>query len=72
MSFKEMHIRILLLQLLSSWKIGSKEEELTTRHRIVNKLIWLTGTSRNALLVVVCGLLGWGLQDKLPLRLIGM
>ncbi|XP_020282601.1 sodium-independent sulfate anion transporter [Pseudomyrmex gracilis] len=62
---------LLGLRLLSSWKIGSKEEELTTRHRIVNKLIWLTGTSRNALLVVVCGLLGWGLQDKLPLRLIG-
>lgn len=62
-----------ILQLLSSWKIGPKEDELlTTKHQIVNKLIWLTGTSRNALLVILCGLLGWGLQDKLPLRLIGM
>lgn len=60
------------LQLLASVQIGPKAEELrTTRHRVVNKIIWLIGTSRNALLVVICGLLGWRLQNQLPVRLIG-
>lgn len=61
------------LQLLAACKIGPDKEELrTTKHRIMNKFIWLIGTSRNALLVVVCGLLGWSFQDKSPVKLIGM
>ncbi|EZA51469.1 Sodium-independent sulfate anion transporter [Ooceraea biroi] len=57
---------------LSSCKIGPKEEEFhTTKHRVVNKFIWLIGTSRNALLVVLCGLLGWSFHENSPVRLIG-
>ncbi|CAL1675363.1 unnamed protein product [Lasius platythorax] len=63
---------LLILRLLAACKIGPDKEELrTTKHRIVNKLIWLIGTSRNALLVVICGLLGWSFQDKSPVKLIG-
>lgn len=63
---------LLILRLLASCKIGPKREELhTTKHRVVNKIIWLIGTSRNALLVVICGLLGWSFQDNPPVRLIG-
>ncbi|KAL6255982.1 hypothetical protein P5V15_013218 [Pogonomyrmex californicus] len=63
---------LLILRLLASCKIGPKREELhTTKHRVVNKIIWLIGTSRNALLVVICGLLGWSFHDKSPVRLIG-
>jgi len=58
--------------MFASCKIGPKEEEFrTTKHRVVNKVIWLIGTSRNALLVVLCGLLGWSFQDNSPIRLIG-
>ncbi|XP_011689517.1 PREDICTED: sodium-independent sulfate anion transporter [Wasmannia auropunctata] len=63
---------LLILRLLASWKIGPKKEELrTTKHRVVNKIIWLISTSRNALLVVICGLLGWSFHDNSPVRLIG-
>ncbi|XP_026830710.1 sodium-independent sulfate anion transporter isoform X2 [Ooceraea biroi] len=63
---------LLLLRLLASCKIGPKEEEFhTTKHRVVNKFIWLIGTSRNALLVVLCGLLGWSFHENSPVRLIG-
>lgn len=60
------------LQLLASVQIGPKEELRTTRHRIVNKIIWLIGTSRNAFLVVICGFLGWRLHNQLPVKLIGI
>ncbi|KAL0123341.1 hypothetical protein PUN28_005701 [Cardiocondyla obscurior] len=63
---------LLILRLLASYKIGPKKEELrTTKHHVVNKIIWLIGTSRNALLVVICGILGWSFQDNSPVRLIG-
>ncbi|XP_011878239.1 PREDICTED: sodium-independent sulfate anion transporter isoform X2 [Vollenhovia emeryi] len=63
---------LLILRLLASCKIGPKKEELhTAKHRVVNKIIWLIGTSRNALLVVICGLLGWHFQENSPVRLIG-
>ncbi|XP_012530360.1 sodium-independent sulfate anion transporter isoform X1 [Monomorium pharaonis] len=63
---------LLILRLLASCKIGPKKEEFhTTKHRVVNKIIWLIGTSRNALLVVICGLVGWSFQDNSPVRLIG-
>ncbi|XP_071644211.1 sodium-independent sulfate anion transporter isoform X1 [Temnothorax longispinosus] len=63
---------LLILRLLASCKIGPKKEEHhTTKHRVVNKIIWLIGTSRNALLVVICGLLGWSFQNNSPVRLIG-
>ncbi|XP_025992190.1 sodium-independent sulfate anion transporter isoform X2 [Solenopsis invicta] len=63
---------LLILRLLASCKIGPKKEELqTTKHRVANKIIWLIGTSRNALLVVICGVLGWNFQNNSPVRLIG-
>ncbi|XP_012234020.1 sodium-independent sulfate anion transporter isoform X2 [Linepithema humile] len=63
---------LLILRLLASVQIGPHDEELrTTRHRVVNKIFWLIGTSRNAFLVVICGFLGWRLHNQLPVRLIG-
>lgn len=53
-------------------RIGPKDDELhTTRHKIVNKLLWLTGTSRNAILVIVCGVLGYSFTTNSPFQLIG-
>ncbi|KAL2711868.1 sodium-independent sulfate anion transporter isoform X1 [Vespula squamosa] len=51
---------LLILRMISSFTIGPDNEELRTKkQRIINTLIWLTCTSRNALLVIVCGLLGY-------------
>ncbi|XP_031838576.1 epidermal stripes and patches isoform X2 [Nomia melanderi] len=63
---------LLLLRLLASYKIGPKDEESqTSKYRIINKVIWLIGTSRNALLVILCGLLGYSFSGKSPFKLIG-
>ncbi|XP_018345354.1 PREDICTED: sodium-independent sulfate anion transporter [Trachymyrmex septentrionalis] len=63
---------LLILRLLGTFKIGpEKEELLTTKHRVVKKIIWLISTSRNAILVVICGLIGWSFSDEPPLQLIG-
>ncbi|XP_063230914.1 sodium-independent sulfate anion transporter-like isoform X2 [Bacillus rossius redtenbacheri] len=51
---------LLLMRMLTSVKIGPKEEENQTRfHRVVNKALWLIGTSRNAILVVIGGVIGF-------------
>ncbi|XP_078046420.1 epidermal stripes and patches [Augochlora pura] len=63
---------LLLLRLLAAYKIGPKEEELQTpKYRIINKIIWLIGTSRNAFLVIICGILGYSFSERSPFRLIG-
>jgi len=52
-------VLLLLMRLLVTIKIGSKEDIENSKFiRVVNKLIWLIGTSRNAILVVVCGGIG--------------
>ena len=59
-------------QLLSQVKIGPKDEtQLTRTHRIINKSLWLIGTSRNAILVVVCGFIGYAVEDTNELLLTG-
>lgn len=56
-----------LPQMVSSVKIGPKEEELkSTRHKVINKLFWLFGTSRNAILLVICGAFGYWIQTTAP------
>ena len=63
---------LLLLRLLASYNIGPKDEELqTTKYRVINKLIWLIGTSRNAFLVIICGFLGYSLSGDAPFKLVG-
>ncbi|XP_076648909.1 epidermal stripes and patches [Halictus rubicundus] len=65
-------VLLLLLRLLASYKIGPKEEELQTpKYRILNKIIWLIGTSRNAFLVIICGVLGYSFSEKSPFKLVG-
>ena len=54
-------------------KIGPVEEEQkTTAQRAVNKTLWLIGTSRNAILVVLCGFVGYWFSDTDYIKLIGM
>lgn len=43
-------------------KIGPQNDDgkgVKTYHKVINKTLWLIGTSRNAILVVICGVLGY-------------
>lgn len=54
-------------------KFGSSEREPSKSQAILNKLIWLFGTSRNAIVVIICGFIGSAVFDghHSPLTLIG-
>jgi len=59
-------------QLLTQVKIGPKDEKLLTRtHKVINKSLWLIGTARNAILVIVCGFIGYKLEDTGAIKLTG-
>lgn len=53
-------IILLTLRRMAAIKIGPNQEDCRkTRHRVFTKLIWLIGTSRNAILVIACGVIGY-------------
>jgi sodium-independent sulfate anion transporter 11 len=59
-------------QLLSQVKIGPKDgTQLTRVQRVINKSLWLIGTARNAILVVICGSIGYALDGTDAIRLTG-
>lgn len=64
---------LLILRAVASVKIGTDEQQrYSTWHKLINKVLWLTGTSRNALLVVICGLVAYSFPlGKNPFHLIG-
>lgn len=68
-------IVLLVLRKVASVKIGpSQEERRTTLHRVLTNLVWLFGTSRNAIIVVICGVIGYNYGTKdadSPIKLIG-
>lgn len=50
---------LLLMRLLVNVKFGPKEDQFkSTWHKVINKTVWLIGTARNAILVIVCGGIG--------------
>jgi len=54
-------------------KIGPKDEtQLTRTHKVINKTLWLIGTSRNAIIVVICGYIGYKLEHTGAIKLTGM
>lgn len=65
-------IILLLMRLLVTTKIGPKGEDSKSNfHKIINKAIWLIGTARNAILVILTGMIAYLLhqsgQDDLQL-----
>jgi len=53
-------------------KIGPKDEtQLTTLHKVINKSLWLIGTARNAILLVVCCYIGYELEETGAIKLTG-
>lgn len=63
---------LLLLRVVAKANIGRTEEQ-TKFHKIINKSLWVFGTSRNAILVVVCGVIGYFFCQKgdPPFQVIG-
>uniref|UniRef100_A0AAR5PMB3 SLC26A/SulP transporter domain-containing protein n=1 Tax=Dendroctonus ponderosae TaxID=77166 RepID=A0AAR5PMB3_DENPD len=49
---------LLLLRMVAQINIG-RTEAPTKSDRIINKSLWVFGTSRNAILVVLCGIIGY-------------
>lgn len=56
---------LLLMRLLVTVQIGPKDDQFKSNfHRIINKTLWLIGTARNAILVIVTGLISYVLHQS--------
>lgn len=66
---------LLLMRMVASVELGPSDTEKQSRwQRFVNSSLWLIGTSRNAILVVVTGVLGYHFTrdgGEAPFRVIG-
>lgn len=65
---------LLLMRLLPRIKIGPAEvDEQSMFQKIINKTLWLVGTARNAIIVVVCGGIGAAYYNngEVPFKMIG-
>lgn len=58
-------IILLLMRLLVTIKIGPKEDEMkSSLHKLINKMIWLIGTARNAILVILTAMITYLLHQS--------
>lgn len=68
-------IAVLLIQkTLGTIRIGPADDQLRTRgQRAFNKTLWFVSTARNAILVIVCGAVGYAFETSggAPFQLIG-
>lgn len=56
-------IVILLLRILSRVRVGPKDElQRTKKQKYMTGFFWIFGTSRNAIMVITCGCLVYGLE----------
>lgn len=65
---------LLIMRVLGTIKLGPNEDELKSRkHVVFNKILWFISTARNAILVIVCGGVGYAFENSggAPFRLIG-
>ncbi|KAJ3645328.1 hypothetical protein Zmor_022994 [Zophobas morio] len=66
---------LLIMRIVAKLKIGPSDTDipLTKFQIVVNKTLWLIGTSRNAILVVVCGFIGYSFcqNGDPPFKVIG-
>lgn len=65
---------LLLMRLLATTKIGPEEDHLKSCcHKVFNKFIWLVGTARNAIIVIMTGLITYLLHQtaRAELQIIG-
>lgn len=64
---------LLIMRIVGQLKVGPPKGELTKLQTLINKFIWLVSTARNAIVVIICGFIGWSLHSNggSPLHLIG-
>ncbi|XP_021699412.1 sodium-independent sulfate anion transporter isoform X2 [Aedes aegypti] len=65
---------LLLMRLLPRIKFGPPDvEDQSVLQKIANKTLWLVGTARNAIIVVVCGSIGAAFYNngQMPFKMIG-
>ncbi|XP_070580297.1 sodium-independent sulfate anion transporter-like isoform X2 [Ptychodera flava] len=55
------------------WEENADDETIPVWRKIIWKTFWLLGTARNAVVVIIAGVLAWSLRetDKKPLTLVG-
>ncbi|XP_066159016.1 sodium-independent sulfate anion transporter-like isoform X2 [Euwallacea fornicatus] len=66
-------IILLVIRVAGQFKVGPSKGELTGLQMVINKFIWLFATARNAIIVVVCGFIGYSFyaNGESPFTLIG-
>lgn len=66
---------IIILQIIGTFKIGPKDPdaEPESYQKAFNSCVWLISTARNAILVIVCGFIGYTfcLNGPPPFKVIG-
>ncbi|KAJ8916082.1 hypothetical protein NQ315_004448, partial [Exocentrus adspersus] len=66
---------LLILRIIGSLKLKPKYDdvELSKCKKVINNAMWLIGTARNAILVIICGLVGYSfcLNGPPPFKVIG-
>ncbi|XP_018571663.1 sodium-independent sulfate anion transporter isoform X1 [Anoplophora glabripennis] len=66
---------LLILRIIGSLKLKPKFDEVEPSgiKKLINKALWLIGTARNAILVIVCGFIGYSfwLNGPVPFKVIG-
>ncbi|KAL1495016.1 hypothetical protein ABEB36_010506 [Hypothenemus hampei] len=66
-------IILLLMRVVGQVQTGPKKREPSKLQTIINKSLWLFSTARNAIIVIICGFIGFSFFDNgySPLTLIG-
>jgi sodium-independent sulfate anion transporter 11 len=65
---------LMVLRIVAGLRVGPKDDKaVSKKYQFINKALWLIGTSRNALLVFICGAIGYSFKDSsnAPFKLIG-
>lgn len=58
-------IILLLMRLMVNMKIGPKDDNMKSSvHKVANQMIWLIGTARNAILVILTAIISYMLQQS--------
>ncbi|KAJ8953892.1 hypothetical protein NQ318_019132 [Aromia moschata] len=61
---------LLILRIVGTFKLGPKGDDDDAKpsrcQNVINKTLWLVGTARNAILVIVCGFIGYSFCSNGP------
>ncbi|CAH1113645.1 unnamed protein product [Psylliodes chrysocephalus] len=52
-------VLLLIMKTIGSQKLGTEDEKPSVLKKVFNNLTWVIGTGRNAILVIICGFIGY-------------